>query len=70
MKGQPTRTAVCPLCGQTYSGHPALSRTDNRTLICPDCGSRQAMAAMGATPEEQEEIVNIIHEHTRAERGQ
>ncbi|MBQ6205976.1 MAG: hypothetical protein IJK52_02720 [Oscillospiraceae bacterium] len=68
MKGQLTRAAVCPLCGQTYSGHPALSRTDHRTLICPDCGSRQAMAAMGASPEEQEEIVNIIHAHTGRER--
>ena len=68
MKGQPTRTAVCPICGQTYSGHPAFSRTDNRTQICPDCGSRQAMAAMGASPEEQEEIVRIIREHTTAGR--
>ena len=68
MKSQPTRTAVCPICGQTYSGHPALSRTDHRTLIYPDCGSRQAMAAMDASPEEQEEIVNIIHAHTGRER--
>ena len=68
MKSQPTRTAVCPICGQTYSGHPALSRTDKRTLICPDCGSRQAMAAMGASREEQEEIVRIIREHTTAGR--
>lgn len=35
----------CPICGQEYTGAPALSRTDNQTLICPDCGTRQALAA-------------------------
>lgn len=64
MKNNETRTAVCPLCGQTYSGRPAISRTDNQTPICPDCGTRQAMAAMGVGPDEQEEIVRIIHAHT------
>ena len=33
------RMAVCPLCGRTYHGAPALSREDNETLICPDCGT-------------------------------
>ena len=70
MKSQSTRTAVGPIGGQTYHGRPAISREDSETRICPDCGTRQAMAAMGASLEEQEEIVNIIHEHTRAERGQ
>ena len=70
MKNEPTRTAVCPICGQTYHGRPALSREDNETRICPDCGTRQAMAAMGASPEEQEKIVRIIREHTMSERGQ
>ena len=69
MKNEPTRTAVCPLCGQTYHGRPAISREDSETRICPDCGTRQAMAAMGASPEEQEEIVRIIREHTTAGRA-
>ena len=42
MKDNIIRTAVCPLCGRTYHGAPALSREDNKTLICPDCGTRQA----------------------------
>ena len=24
---------ICPKCGRTYTEHPALSRTDNKTLI-------------------------------------
>ena len=43
MKDNIIRTAVCPLCGRTYHGAPALSREDNKTLICPDCGTRQAL---------------------------
>ena len=26
----------CPICGQEYTGAPALSREDNQTLICPE----------------------------------
>ena len=34
MKDNVIRMAVCPLCGRTYHGVPALSREDNETLIC------------------------------------
>ena len=37
MKDNVIRMAVCPLCGRTYHGAPAISREDNETLICPDC---------------------------------
>ena len=47
MKDNIIRTAVCPLCGRTYHGAPALSREDNKTLICPDCGTRQALRSIG-----------------------
>lgn len=47
MKDNIIRTAVCPLCGRTYHGAPALSREDNKTLICPDCGTRQALQSIG-----------------------
>lgn len=70
MKNDRTRTAVCPVCKQAYGGHPALSRTDNRTPICPDCGTRQALAAMGALPEEQEKIVRIIRRQRRKHGGE
>ena len=52
---------VCPLCAQTYGEAPALSRTDNETLICPDCGTRQALESIGVSAEEQEKILAIIH---------
>ncbi len=55
------RIAVCPKCGSTYYGHPALSRTDNFTPICPDCGVREALDGMGVSTEEQESILKTIH---------
>ena len=64
MKNNIARTAVCPLCGRLYQEHPALSRTDNETLICPDCGTRQALQSIGVDPEEQERIIETIHQHT------
>ena len=54
---------TCPICGQEYSGVPALSRTDHETLICPDCGTRQALASIGVKPEEQEQILSVIHKN-------
>lgn len=65
MKNDEIRTAVCPLCGKTYHGHPALSRTDNETPICPDCGTRQALESIGVTGEEQDEIITTIHRAAR-----
>lgn len=56
-----TRLGVCPLCGATYAGRPALSRRDNETLICPDCGTREALATIGVGIEEQDEILAILH---------
>lgn len=52
---------VCPLCGVVYRTVPALSRTDNETLICPDCGVRQALESIGISGNEAEEILSIIH---------
>ena len=56
---------VCPLCGELYSGHPAISRTDNETQICPDCGSRQALEALGVSEVEREKIISIINRGRR-----
>lgn len=52
---------TCPLCGNEYFGRPALSRTDNETLICPDCGTRQALESIGIDADEREKILAIIH---------
>ena len=32
----------CPICGENYNGHPAISRKDNKTKICPNCGAGEA----------------------------
>ena len=61
MKTNERMMRTCPLCGKSYTGHPALSRTDNLTLICPDCGTRQALASIGVSAEEQEQILQTIH---------
>lgn len=55
------RIRKCPLCGKMYSGAPALSRTDNKTHICPDCGTRQALESMGVSADEQDKILESIH---------
>lgn len=52
---------TCPICGQEITGAPALSRTDNRTQICADCGTRQALAAIGVTNEDA--VIARIHEY-------
>ena len=64
MKTAEKAMRVCPYCGMEYQGVPALSRTDNQTLIWPACGTRQALESMGVAQEEQEKIVSIIHRNT------
>lgn len=34
---------VCPKCNDKVTGQPALSKTDNKTLICSGCGFLEAM---------------------------
>ena len=65
MKDNVRQIRVCPLCGKTYGEAPALSRTDNETLICPDCGPRQALESIGIDAEEREKILSIIHQSYR-----
>lgn len=64
MKDNVRELRVCPICGATYAEPPALSRTDNETLICPDCGTRQALADIGVDEGEQEVILRLIHSMT------
>ena len=61
MKDNIREIRVCPLCGKAYAEPPALSRSDNETLICPDCGIRQALESIGISTEEQDKILSIIH---------
>ena len=55
----------CPKCGKLFSERGAVSRVDNVTIICPDCGTREALASMGVSREEQEEIIETIHRTQR-----
>ena len=64
MKTASAHITVCPRCGCTYQGLPALSRVDNETLICPDCGVREALATLDVSKEEQESILDAIHKHS------
>lgn len=52
MKNNEIRIKTCPKCGKIYSGASALSRTDNRTLICPDCGTRESLESIGVKADE------------------
>lgn len=51
---------ICPKCGKTYSGHPAISREDNATPICPLCGTREALDSLGISEEEKDKIIGEI----------
>lgn len=61
MQTNEIKLRTCPKCGKVYHGRPALSRTDNETLICPDCGTREALESIGVNEAEQEQILETIH---------
>ena len=61
MKDNERRPRICPRCGKEYHEAPAISRTDNETLICPDCGTREALQSIGVGLSEQDEIIGTIH---------
>ena len=61
MKETMTRIAVCPRCGKVYTDRPAISRTDDKTPICPDCGTREALESIGIDTAEQDKILRAIH---------
>ena len=64
MKEATPHERICPICGKKYSAFPALSRTDNETLICPDRGTRQALMTIGISEEEQNAILATIHRYS------
>ena len=37
----------CPKCGKENKFLRALSRTDNKTVICDECGTKEALDAAG-----------------------
>ena len=64
METKELKVRVCPICGQEYTGRPAISRTDCEIPICPDCGTRQALDSLGISDEEIEKILETIHHST------
>ena len=54
---------ICQKCGKPYHGVPVTSRADNTSLICPECGTREALAELDISAEEQDAIIEIIHQH-------
>ena len=63
MKTSEREPRTCPLCGNSYTEPPAISRQDMVTPICPDCGTRQALMSIGVSAEEQEKILEAIHRY-------
>lgn len=55
----------CPICGRGYSGHPALSRVDNKTEICPECGTRQALESIGVVDNGEQNHILSLQRRTR-----
>ena len=49
----------CPKCGRTCDRLLALSRTDNKTMICDECGTKEALDSLPngiLTPQERTRI--------------
>lgn len=60
MESAMSSAKVCPKCGESYKGHPAMSRIDGETAICPKCGTREALESIGVGCDEIEKIVAAI----------
>ena len=57
---------ICPKCGRSYTGYPAISRIDNKTEICSYCGLKEALEAAGVQPGVRQEIsAQIIKDQYR-----
>lgn len=55
------RIRTCPTCGNSFRGIPAMSRKDGKR-ICPDCGTREALESIGVSKDEQDSIIQTIHQ--------
>ena len=59
------KLSICPKCGKEYGGHPAISRTDNKTKICSDCGTMEALEAADASQMTKDDVMEAIHNGKR-----
>lgn len=60
-------TKTCPICGETYTEKPALSRADGETHICPICAAKEALAPLGLNKADEDEILTVIRRNYRTE---
>lgn len=58
------QTAVCPKCGKTYKGYPALSRADSKTEICPEFRTLEALDAAKIDKAERDRIIAEMQKAT------
>lgn len=50
---------ICPKCERKFERLLALSRTDNKTMICDECGTKEALDSLPhgiLTPQERTKI--------------
>lgn len=47
---------ICPKCKRKYDRLLALSRTDNKTMICDECGTKEALDSLphGLIPQKRQ----------------
>lgn len=64
MKEKEREVRTCPKCGKQYTGHPAISRTDNETIICSECGTREALEAIGMEREDIDGIIDVLRKNS------
>ena len=54
---------ICPKCGRSFEMLLALSRTDNKTMICDECGTKEALDSLPQgilSPQERTQIVAAV----------
>ena len=65
MKSETLHIRICPRCGARYAKDTRPFKGRRQNAYLPDCGTREALASMGVSREEQEEIIETIHRSNR-----
>ncbi len=60
----------CPKCGKDFLRLLAVSREDNKTMICDECGTKEALEAVGMMEGngQREEILKAVRKASPQER--
>lgn len=54
---------VCAKCKKEFDYPPAVSRTDNESVLCRVCSASEALEAAGMSDEEMEHILAEVSSH-------